>query len=262
MAKRLTKIIAMGVLIIISLSIFGGCGDNKPTEQAQSGAYFVTGSGSEFAVVHEDKLSVFFNGERCDVFQFAKDGDSYLGENVRAKATIKFIGDELRIVLSGVNGYSVPSKNLRLKRNADIGLSETATIQLAPPENIECSKDTITDSYSNISWGFEEGRQSSLFLRQNGILGAGIEIKRPNSEDFVVEKISDYIPEPYCLFGIVIKDLNLTQGLNILRIKHLGGAFLQSDNKIRLSEDSSEIYFNITVDFDGNITEIEQMGTE
>lgn len=257
MVKRFAKIITVGALIIMSLSIFAGCSDNKPTEQAKSGAYFVTGSGSEFAVVHEDKLSVFFSSLRCDVFQFTKDGDAYTGENIRAKATIKFIGDELRITLSGINGHSVPSKNLHLKRNTDIGLSEAAYIQLAPPENIDYSRNTALDTYTNLSWTFEDEQKQSQFLRQNGFLGAGIEIKRPNSQIFAQEQIQDYVPEPHCFFGIILKDLNLTQGLNILRIKHLGGAFLLSDSKIQLSKDSDEVYFNITVDSDGNITEIE-----
>lgn len=250
------KILILGVALIMCIGIFNGCEYKRSTDEAQNGVYFEIGRGSKIVVVYEEKLSVFFSGQRCDVFEFTKDSDAYISENIRARATIKFINDELRIALLGINGYSVPSKNLHLKRNAGIGLSDEEPIKLDSP-NILPSRDPIFNIYTGLSWDFEEGHHSSLYLHQNGILGARVEIKRPNSENFVLEKIRDYIPEPACFFDIHFPDLNLRQGINVLKIQHLGGPFMNSDNRIQLSIDSDAIYFNITVDSDGNVTTVE-----
>lgn len=244
------KIIVLGVALIMCLGLFVGCGDNKPTEQAQSGAYFATGNGKESAVIFENNLSLFYSHERCDVFQFTKDGNSYVGENIRAKATIKFIGDELRVALSGVNGYSVPNKNLRLKRNTDIGLSEAATVQITAPEDIEINT-------HDLRWRFEElmdkGESVGNLLRSSGILGAEIEVKLTGEENFEHRQIRDFYTEPDCFFYVYYSDLNLTQGENIIRVTHLGGAFIK-DNKIFKSNNSEAISFSATVDAQGNIT--------
>lgn len=121
--KKSIKLIFMGVLLINSIGLFVGCSDNEPTEQAQSGAYYAKGSATEYAVVYDDTISVFYNAARCDVFQFAKCGDVYTGENIRAKATLKFLGDELIISTADKKENPVWRENLRLKRNPNIGLS-------------------------------------------------------------------------------------------------------------------------------------------
>lgn len=238
------KFIALGVLLVMIFSVTECNGDNNgPTEEAQNGAYFAKGSGNESAVILGNLMSLFGDRGRCDVFQFSLDGDSYVGENVRAKVSIRFIGDELRVILTSVGGSA--NNTIKLKRNASIELSEEEPIQLAAPEN---TKSSIHDI--DICWSFTDN------MIPPGILGAGAEVKRPGTDDFIVAKIQDYYSYPDCFFYIYLRDLKLIQGVNILRISHLGGPFFY-DGKIRLSLDSEPIYFNATVDSEGNVTAIE-----
>lgn len=250
--KKAIKLIVMGVLQIMCIGLFVGCGDYKPTEQAQSGAYYSKRSATEYAVVYDDTLSVFYSYERCDVFQFAKSEDVYTGENPRAKATIKFLGDELIISIADKKKYPEPSKKLHLKRNPDIGLSQTSLVEIEPPKDVEINSHDLTWTFENLKG---TGQAVGDSLRNIGILGAGVEVKYADKQDFELIKVRDFYTEPDCFFYIYFPDLNLLPGENNVKIMHVGGAFIQ-DNKIYKSENSEAISFSITVDLQGNFTAV------
>lgn len=129
------KIICLGILIM-GLGLFAGC-SGKATEQAQSGAYFATGKGGEYAVIYDDYLSLFWdtNNNRFDVFQFSLDGDSYVGDNVRAEISFKVAGDILTIKLKGNHiGFLSNSKRIRLKRDSSKVVSEEEPTKLPAPD--------------------------------------------------------------------------------------------------------------------------------
>jgi len=253
------KIFILGVIVIMALGLFAGCQNGKPTETAQSGAYFAVGKGNEFAVVYEDKLTLRwdFGNNRYDVFRFSRDGDSYLGENVRAKVSVKFAGDNLTIILTSTSGYTVKNKKIKLKLSGSIGLSEEAPIQLDGP-NIPADSTGIAWKVEELIDGLGAVPLGSNALYSSGILGAGIEIKCAGEEDFDLQNIRNYIPEPACFFYVHFPDLHLTQGTYAMRIMHLGGPFVQNE-KVRLSLNSEAIYFNVTVDAEGNVTKVEKI---
>lgn len=250
--KKTIKIILMGVLIIMSIGLYVGCSDNKPTEQAQSGAYYAKSSEAKYAVVYDDTLSVFYSAARCDVFQFAKSKDEYIGENIRAKASIKFLGDELIISVSDKKEYPVWREKLRLKRNPNIGLSQTTLVEIEPPTDIEINSHDLRWQFENL---MGTGQAVGNLLRSSGILGARVEVKYADKQDFELIEVRDFYTEPDCFFYIYFPDLNLLQGENIVKIMHLGGAFIK-DNKIYKSENSETISVSITVDLQGNFTVI------
>lgn len=249
--KKAKKLIVMGVMLIMSIGLFVGCSENRPTEQAQSGAYYPKKSGREYAIVYDDILTVFYNYARCDVFQFVKSKDAYIGENPRAKVEIRFKGEEL--IISKKDKQAMWGENLRLQRNLDIELSQTTLVEIEPPKDIEINP-------YDLRWRFESFMDKSEnvgdLLRSNGILGAGVEVKYPDKQDFEFKIVKDFYTEPDCFFDIYFPDLNLLQGENIVRIKHLGGAFIK-DNKIYKSGNSETISFSITVDLDGNFTAVQ-----
>ena len=243
------KIFILGVAIIMLFSL-AACEYSKPTEAAQSGAYFAVGKGSEFAVIYENKLTLFWDSanNRYDVFQFSRDGDSYVGENARAKVSIKFTGNNLTVCYTSADGFV--NKKIKLKYNESIGLSDDAPIQLDVPQDISASS-------SGLAWSFEPPIGSNA-LYQTGVLGVGVEIKHPDAEDFAYSKILNYIPEPACFFNVHFPDLNFIQGTNIIRIMHLGGPFVQNE-KVRLSLNSEAVYFNVTIDAEGKATQVEKI---
>lgn len=108
-------------------------------------------------------------------------------------------------------------------------------------------------------WQFENligtGQAVGNLLRSSGILGAGVEVKYADKQDFELEKVRDFYIEPDCFFYLYFPDLNLLLGENIVKIIHLGGAFIK-DNKIYKSENSESISFSITVDSYGNFTTV------
>lgn len=240
----------LGVMLIMSLGLIACYSNNKPTEDAQSGAFFATGNRKEYAVVYENSLSIFFGYERCDTFQFVREGDYYIGENIRIKANIKFINNELSINITGMNGYSVPNKELILYRNDSIKTSNVESVQITAPEKVEINT-------HDLRWQFEdlmgEGELVGSLLRSNGILGAQVEVKLAGEETFELLQLRDFYTEPDCFFYVYLPDLNLALGENIVRVMHLGGPFLR-DNKIYISEDSSYISFSVMVNAQGIIT--------
>lgn len=240
----------LGVMLIMSLGFIACYSNNKPTEDAQSGAFFATGNGKEYAVVYENSLTIFFGYERCDTFEFVRDGDSYVGENIRIKAIIKFINNELFIDLTSMNGNSVPNKKLILIRNDSIEESNAESVQITAPKKVEISA-------HDLRWRFEDlmgkGELIGSLIRSNGILGAEVEVKLAGEETFELLQLRDFYTEPDCFFYVYLLDLNLAIGENIVRVMHLGGPFLR-DNKIYISENSSYISFSVTVDAQGIIT--------
>jgi hypothetical protein len=247
--------------------------DGRPTEEARDGAYFgkrfIPGTEfskahyiEEYAVIYGDRLSLFFDTENCDVYRFSLNGDYYTEETpLRSWITFKFSGDVLTVNLISQHWGTT---KMRLKLNPSFGLSEEGPVQAFPPENVR-----VTDhndrgkNYSYIEWDFFE---SSFFecvptyslLCNNGILGAGLEIKYAGAEDFTAVSKVNYIGGPAWFFGITIYSSGLPQGTHTARLKHLGGPFVQyrplwENGKIRLSLDSQPLYFKVTVDANGEI---------
>ena len=92
------------------------------------------------------------------------------------------------------------------------------------------------------------------------VLAASIEIKRAGAEDFATAETRLLYPDWTYSFYIPFSDWDLTQGTYILRIKYLGGPFVPSDGKIRLSLDSDPVYIKLTVDAEGKISAEEISG--
>ena len=218
------------------------------SEQVQNGAYYATGRGEEYAVIYGDYISLFwdYGGKRCDVVRFSRNGDSYTGKSIRSEISFKISGDNMTVRLTSSIGF-LKNKKINLKRNPSVVLSETEPVQLSPPLNVKCG------SYA-IVWDEFEGGQIGGYTHQRGILGAGVEAKYAGAEDFRAVKIRDFTGGPYWLFDIYLPDYYLPQGTHILKIRHIGGPFLNMNNEICLSLDSEPLYFKVTVDSKGNIS--------
>ena len=227
------------------------------SEQVQNGAYYATGRGEEYAVIYGNYMSLFWNHEndRCDVVKFSRNGDSYTGKSIRAEISFKISGDKMTVRLTSTGGLMVKNKRINLKRNPSFVLSETEPMQLPPPLNVSCS------SYA-ISWREFEGGKVGSNTHKRGILGAGVEIKYAGTENFRAVKIRDFTGGPYWYFDIYFPDLYLPQGTHILRIRHIGGPFVNDKKEIGLSLDSLPLYFKVTAGSNGNIISAEEIFDE
>ena len=250
----------------------------EPTEDAQNGTYFVNltqnippldegGEGrirkyTVTAIIYEDYMTLTeYAYNRGDVFMFTREGDEYIGENIRAKISLKFLGDILTVKITAPS--IIPeTRIIQLVKNHSIGLAAEEPVQLLPPENV------VFYPRLGFSWGFNhvEGWNASLFyLLNNGILGAGFEIKYDGAEDFTAVSINDFTGGPVWKFFLDLHYLSLPQGTHIAKIRHIGGPFVQWDaadfafiqkdeGTIKLSVDSEPLYFKLTVDKEDKIS--------
>ena len=161
---------------------------------------------------------------------------------------------------------------MQLKRNPSIELSEDEPIQVPPPENVRAGGYSIIWDFSESSYNWHGPLDYSIvsILFNNGILGAGLEIKHAGAGDFTPVRIQNFYGGPAWFFDINLSyaHYGLTEGTHIARIKHLGGPFVQwgawdssyrsRDGKIMFSLDSQPLYFNVTVDSNRKIISIEQ----
>jgi hypothetical protein len=245
----------------------------KPTEPVQDGAYFLIDadkailSRMEYAVIHGDYLSLFWSKENgyCEVVRFSKNGEYYTGRNIRADISFKLFGDELTVKLTDTS-RTMQTRIMQLKRDPSIVISEEGPQQLpAPPENKVRPEDNVRFHDPNFSWHIFDPDEAVSSLRNEGILGAGIEIKYAGTENFTAVLIGDFIGPPGHLFSLELRRLGLTQGTYTIRIRYLGGpyvhwerldwAFLQRNKgTIKLSSDSHPLNFKLTVDSEGKMS--------
>jgi hypothetical protein len=239
---------------------------DEPTEPVQDGAYFATGTG-EYAVIYGDYLSLFwggsgpdFNSLHDDVVRFSHNGEYYMGRNIRAEISFKLSGDKLTVKKAGLSQWSV-TQIIQLKKNPSIGISEEEPKQLLLPEDVEFYD--YGNFRSDFSWEFKVDGQPA-FPTYDGILGAVLEIKYTGAEDFTAVSIEDWIGPPTGMFIVALyPSFSLTQGTHTVRIRYLGGPFVQWEAgtlwnldkaTIRLSLDSQSLYFKLTVDPDGKMS--------
>jgi len=273
---------ALGALLLIACSL-GACNLEPPwpggqTEAVRNGAYFSTGKEDGTVVIYNDYLTLLlFKIDKaggyttCDVVQFSLAGDSYKGKNIYTKMSFKQFDDILTINKTSFN----PSKKkwvdtrMEFKLNPSIKVSEEEPFQLSPPDNVKIYH--YDDGLIGLDWRFDKledgtGESITFLVRNNGILGACLEVKYAGSEVFEIFAILKFTPEPYCKFSVQtyhLKNMGLTQGTHIIRLKHLGGPFVQwntqqsslkkEDCKILCSLDSTPLYYKLTVDLEGKI---------
>ena len=261
------------ILSLINMAILFNCSglnpeDNQldvsgPTEPVQNGAYFSGDENVGGAYIYGEYITLVWNlsSDISDVIRFSLEGDSYKGKNVRTEISFKMFGDDLTVYLNSIMS-SKPNRKFQFKRIPSVGISEEEPIQLPPPPIVGCSPD-------GIAWfPFEHLKDidsPSFELRNNGIFGAGVEVKSTVEEDFKAVWISDFIGGPAWFFDINFVYLHLAQGTHVLRVKYLGGPFVKwdpwnslyiqkYDGEIQLSLDSQPLYFKLTVDSEGNFS--------
>ena len=260
------KMVALWLLLI--LFYFSACNPadddapiwpTGPSEPAQNGAYYAAGSNGDWAVIYEDNISLFGGVNlRCDVVRFSREGDSYKGKNIRSEISFKISGDKMTVRLTSPFNL-VKNKIINLKRNTSVVLSEENPVQVPPPVNVFYSSSILSWRTEGLGLDGEDYLPPSYILRNNGILGAGLEIKYAGTVDFKAVSISDFIGAHYLTFNINLPNLGTTQGAHILRIKHLGGPFVRDNKEIRLSLDSDPLYFRLTVDSESEIIDVEEI---
>ncbi len=228
------------------------------SELVKNGAYFAVGNNGNYAIVKGNSITISntiapsqINAVNIvsDTFDFALVDGSYIGKNVRKSISFKVLGDELRIQVAWHGANAIKTI---FKKNDAIAVSSENPIQLNAPQDISINSTRLRLRPEDF---LGKPEAASILLNGMGILGVGVEIKQSGKDDFEVMVIRDFYSEPDCFFDVYFPDLSLTQGLNIVRVRYLGGLFLQND-EIKVSENSVPIYFSITVDAEGKfITE-------
>ncbi|MCL2797529.1 MAG: hypothetical protein FWD58_05705 [Firmicutes bacterium] len=253
----LKKILCFGVLLSMVFS-FAACvkscngDDEKPTEPAQNGAY-VWDDGSYWCtvVVYDNLISVSGSGggsRSARVFRFHHAGDFYTGVDLYGSVSFKFVGNNLTFQ----NAFGL--KKMKCVRAPSIGISEEEPLKLPTPAltDIDFWKKSFELKYSNDfgPWDYS--------LPRSALMGVLVEVKRVDDQDFVpaVMKTNSVHEHSQNFEHVFFDRLNLTQGINVLRLTFLGGPFVW-ENAIRLSSDSEPLYFNLVLDADGNVAEQE-----
>jgi len=218
-----------------------GFDKNHLSDSAQTGAFFnyvnfdfpFEGKERIWAIIYNKQITLAFLGNNWNVFDFNRTGNYYTGYN--GVETILFSLKENVLSLRRVK-ESLNHIDMRFEREVEMISTNNEFIKLDIPINLEYN-------ISGLSWRVDA---ENIF----GLLGAGVEIKRANSQSFEILHPQSRIMAD--LFIIQFSDLALMQGLNILRVNHIGGPFL-SGNEINISINSEAVYVNLTKNLDGSL---------
>ena len=230
-----------------------------PTEQVQSGLYFADIEPLEhqkYAIVYEDKINFIWGN--CSVFKFSLKGDSYYGQKANSEIEFKIIGNNMTAsyIHKGVVGQW--STITQLKFNPNFYLSDEEPIKAIPPQNVAAEISKPDKKYFIFLWSYPNPDEPNNFF-VSGVLEASLESKAIGTDDFIlIWQFAERAP-PFNGFHLLLSSSYLGQGTHILRLKHLGGPFIQEGKKIRLSLDSDPLYYMITIDSNGSITNFEQI---
>lgn len=169
------------------------------------------------------------------VYQFSYDDGTYTGYSLNS--TIKFwLVDDVLFIRSGSN-------ITQYKRDNSYQISEDTPVHFSAPINIDYGSGGLGLNYVFFTWNPSSGY---------GWFGAGVEVKKADSEDFVLTKLE--FAYMYT-FVAQLGDTAFAQGVNTVRINYIGGPSLIRNSKNVYKIQSSEYaYFNVIVDAEGNVT--------
>lgn len=83
-------------------------------------------------------------------------------------------------------------------------------------------------------------------------MGAGVEIRKAGTQDFVLVKVEQVYMN---MFVTQFRSTDFLQGINTVRIYHIGDPILsRNPNQVRIKANSEFVYFDFNVDIEGNLT--------
>jgi len=171
------------------------------------------------------------------VIQFSRDGDSYAGGKLHFAMSFTLSSEFLT-----VDYHTGMFKGLSIQYELDISYqgSEVEPTQLAPPKNVESHP-------TGQRWDY---------IGAAGLLGAGAEIRRAGAQDFELVQTTDVYMNN---FAISCPSSYFSEGVNTVRIFHIGGPYLSYDRttdskQVRISLNSEYVYFNYIKNTESTIT--------
>lgn len=185
-----------------------------------------------WTAVIENKMTLSLQSPK--VYVFTRDGDYYKGESFRSMIDFKLNNDILSININEVK--------LKFYYDATYALLGN-TLQLEAPESLDYSVRGDGFNYVFISWGYEESY---------GSFGASVEVQKANETEFTMLSIE--LPW-YNMVDIQLTGVNFSEGVNLLRIRNLGGhALTNNPRQVFTYLDSEYVNFNVTIDPHNNLT--------
>lgn len=182
--------------------------------------------------VLDEKMTVSINDKV--VYQISKVNELYHGQLINVSITFWLIDDILYIR----NG----SETKQYRRDSSYQESEKQPLQLSAPVNVELN-------IYGFRWQYPDQYPPA------GFCCGGIDIRYPETQDFLGVTVVGWVPPPYYFFDINFSVLHLMQGTNIIRIYNIGGPYLsRKEKQIYSSINSEYVIFNLIVDAEGNIT--------
>jgi len=179
--------------------------------------------------VHSDMLSV-----NNDSYQFVRDGAVYTGQNLNTSISFVLSGNILIIEENG--------NVLEYKFDESYSISDNELAKFSAPTNVIYTYGGERLNYASFSWNPDY---------ESGYFGAGIEIKKADSEDYALVMIN--YPYHYTYVTQFSSDF-FTQGINIIRIYYIGGPSLNKNTKqVHMIQNSEYELFNVIVDINGNV---------
>ena len=182
-----------------------------------------------WVAVYDDKITV-----NSEVYRFVRNGDSYTGQTLNSTITFSLLGDILTIKKGG--------NIINYKLDDSFQISENEINEFSAPTDVTYTFGGQGLNYACFDWHPSSG---------SGWFGAGIELKKADSEDFSLVKI-DY-PYQYT-FVAQFRSTDFSQGINVIRIYYIGGPSLDRNSKqVYLIQNSEYKTFNIIVNNDGAV---------
>lgn len=188
---------------------------------------------SMWVVVYGEQVTVSRNF--YDIYQISRVGNKYEGCSLHSSIDL-VLKNDLLLVREG-------TVSLQYKRDNSFQSSEDVNIKFSRPANVSFSCGGEGANYAFFMW----------YPNSNsGWFGAGIEIFKANSSDYVLTNIdSGYMN----IFIAQFTKSDFTQGINYVRFYYLGGPSLDySTKQIYIIPSSEYVTFEVIIDIEGNIS--------
>ena len=168
------------------------------------------------------------------VYDISADGDVFQGTSITETISFWFSGDIL----------CIQDGEQMIEFEKDGSYRQTGEeVVLRSPQNIHISDGAEESGSVIFQWEY---------LSDYGRVGAAIEIKHPDSQEYVpVKKVERAYMN---LFTVQLDSSNFETGENYVRLYHIGGPSITNDRFIVIKETSGYATYRVIVDENGNIT--------